>query len=129
MALDPVTAVTDLASTVINKIWPDKSEAEKQQLAAAVALVQGQLDVNKEEAKNPNTFVSGGRPFVIWICGLSLGYSALFEPLLRFVATVIYHYTGTFPTLDTTLTGQILFGLLGLGAMRSFDKKNGVASM
>jgi hypothetical protein len=28
-----------------------------------------------------------------------------------------------FPALDTTITMQILFGILGLGAFRSFDKK------
>lgn len=38
MSLDIIGlgAVSDLASTVINKIWPDKTEAEKQQLVAAV---------------------------------------------------------------------------------------------
>ena len=44
-------SVADLATTVVNKIWPDKSQQEREQLAAAVTLVQGQIDVNKEEAK------------------------------------------------------------------------------
>ena len=49
MALDITGfgAVSDLASTVISRIWPDKTEAEKAQLAAAVQLVQGQIDINK----------------------------------------------------------------------------------
>ena len=34
-------------------------------------------------------------------------------------------YTGEFPVLDTTLTMQALTGLLGFGAMRSFDKYKG----
>ena len=37
MALDPLTAGVDLATTVINKIWPDKSAQEAAQLAAAAA--------------------------------------------------------------------------------------------
>ena len=55
-------AVSDLANSVINKIWPDKTEAEKQQLAAAVMVIQGQLDINKVEAASPSLFVSGWRP-------------------------------------------------------------------
>ena len=66
MALDPLTAGVDLATTVINKIWPDKSAAEAAQLAAAVALVQGQMDVNKAEAASPNAFTSGWRPAIGW---------------------------------------------------------------
>lgn len=34
--LTGIGSVADLATTVINKIWPDKSEQEKQQLAAAL---------------------------------------------------------------------------------------------
>lgn len=32
MDITGLSAVSDLAGTVINKIWPDKTEAEKQQL-------------------------------------------------------------------------------------------------
>jgi len=59
MSVDPVTAVADLAGTVIDKIWPDKTEAERAQLAAAVAIVQGQLQVNQAEAASPSVFVAG----------------------------------------------------------------------
>lgn len=57
MALDPLTAGMGLVDTVISRIWPDKSEAEKQQLAAAVSLVQGQIAINQAEAGNPSVFV------------------------------------------------------------------------
>mgnify|MGYP000067076487 CR=1 FL=1 len=123
-----VGAVADLATTVIGKIWPDKSEQEKAQIAAAVAVVQGQLDINKVEAANPSVFVSGARPFIMWMCGVALAYASIVEPLARFAATVIYGYTGSFPVVDTAITLQVLLGLLGLGGLRSLDKFNGVAS-
>jgi hypothetical protein len=128
MSLTGLGEVTELATTVIGRIWPDKTEQEKAQIAAAVQIVQGQLDINKEEAKNPSVFVSGARPFILWVCGVALGYVSLVEPIARFVATVVYHYTGAFPVIDTTLTLQLLLGLLGLGGLRSLDKFNGVAS-
>lgn len=121
-------SVADLANTVINKIWPDKSEQEKAELANAFAIINGQLDINKAEAQNPNLFVSGARPFIMWMCGVALGYASIIDPIARFVAQVMYHYTGPFPAIDTSITLQVLLGLLGLGGLRSWDKKNGVAS-
>ena len=67
--------VAELINTAINKIWPDKTEAEKQQLAAAVMVVQGQIDTNKVEAANPSIFVSGWRPFVGWVCGAACAWN------------------------------------------------------
>lgn len=118
-------AVADLAGTVIGRIWPDKTEAEKAQLAAAVQIVQGQMEINKEEAKSTNWFVAGARPFIMWGCGAAMLYASIAEPLARFVAIVIFNYSGAFPVIDTALTTQILLGLLGLGGMRTLEKVKG----
>jgi len=61
------------------------------------------------------------------VCGFGLGYVAIIEPIARFVATMT-GYTGAFPAIDTTLTMQVLIGMLGLGGLRSLDKFNGVAA-
>ena len=87
-----------------------------------------QIEVNKAEAASTNLFVSGWRPFVGWVCGFSLFYVAILDPVARFVAQVIFEYTGVFPVIDTTITMQVLFGLLGLGGMRTYEKAKGVAS-
>lgn len=86
-----------------------------------------QIEVNTESAKNTNWFVSGGRPFVIWVCAAALAYASIVEPVARFVAQVLFNYTGAFPVIDTDITMQMLAGLLGLSGMRSFDKVKGVA--
>ena len=72
-----------LANTVVGRIWPDKTEAEKQQLAAAVQLVQGQLEINKVEAASPSVFVSGWRPFIGWVCGAACAWNWIGLPILR----------------------------------------------
>lgn len=118
--------VADLVTTVINKIWPDKSEQEKQELAAALTVIQGQLEINKVEAGSQSIFVAGWRPFIGWICGVSLAYAALLEPLMRFIAKVAFSYTGEFPAIDHDITMQVLLGLLGLGAYRSYERVKGV---
>ena len=118
--------VADLATTVINKIWPDKSEQEKQELAAALTVIQGQLEINKVEAGSQSIFVAGWRPFIGWICGVALAYAALLEPLMRFIAKVAFSYTGEFPVIDHDITMQVLLGLPGLGAYRSYERVKGV---
>ena len=142
MALDPVTALLDVGSKVIDRLWPDPAQrdqaklelfklqqsGELQQMAAELELAKGQLTVNAEEAKNASVFVSGARPFILWGCGFAMLYAALFEPIMRFVAVVVYGYAGQFPAIDTTLTTQVLLGLLGLGTLRTVDKIKGVAS-
>jgi len=64
----------------------------------------------------------------MWMCGVSFGYATLGEPIARFVATVVFNYTGPFPVIDTMLTMQLLLGLLGLGGMRTTEKLKGVAT-
>jgi hypothetical protein len=121
-------------STVIDRVIPDKAAAEKAKLEMELALQSQefslaleQIKVNAEEAKSTNWFVAGWRPAVGWIGALALGYAAILEPLVRFIAKVGFSYSGAFPVLDTTITMQILFGILGLGAARTIEKvkKNG----
>jgi hypothetical protein len=89
----------------------------------SIKLQLGQIAVNQEEAKSESLFVSGGRPACIWIGAFALAYASIAEPFMRFAAVVLFGYAGVFPVIDTTITMQVLFGLLGLGAMRSFDKQ------
>ena len=120
-------AVSDLAGTVINKIWPDKTEAEKQQLAAAVMVVQGQLDINKVEAANPSVFVSGWRPFVGWVCGTACAWNWIGLPIAKVILLTLNHPLNLAPA-DLTEMMPLLFGLLGLGTLRTIEKINKVAA-
>ena len=132
--MDPITAIVTVGSQLITRLFPDPAQAAaanleltKMQMSGELAQITEQLDINKVEAASTSVFVSGWRPFVGWVCGLGLGYVAIVEPMARFIATMV-GYTGNFPVIDTTITMQVLMGMLGLAGMRSFDKKNGVAS-
>lgn len=133
-----LTGIFDFGSKVMDKIFPDPAKAheaklellklqqsgELAKLAAETDLIKGQLEINKVEAGSDSIWVAGWRPFAGWVGGAALAYAAILEPLLRFAAQVGFGYIGFFPVLDTTITMQVLFGLLGLGAYRSYDKKN-----
>jgi hypothetical protein len=120
-------SVADLANAVVARIWPDKTEQEKAQLAAAVTLVQGQLSVNQAEASNPSVFVAGWRPFIGWVCGAALVYHYIVRPLLPWLLALIGKPVPAIPPLDMGDLITILLGMLGLGGLRTYEKKQGVA--
>lgn len=122
-----IGAVADLAGAVINKIWPDKSEQEKQQLAAAVSLVQGQISINQAEASNPSVFVSGWRPAIGWVCGAACAWNWVGLKVALFVAAYMGHPLVLQPA-DIGEMMPVLLGMLGLGGLRTAEKINGVAA-
>lgn len=132
--MDPITAILGIGNKLIDHFFPDANQAAAAKLRLLemqqngdLQVMASQMDINKIEAANPSLFVSGWRPFIGWVCGISLAYAAILEPVSRFLATVLFKYNGAFPVIDTTLTLQILLGLLGLAGMRSWEKKEGVA--
>jgi hypothetical protein len=141
MDLTGIGAVFDLGSKIIDRVWPDPAQrdaaklelfkaqqaGEFQAAEQAFELAKGQQDINKVEAGNASVFISGWRPFIGWVCGASLAYAGLIDPLARFLAQVVYRYAGPFPAIDTTVTLQVLLGLLGLGSLRTYEKLQGVA--
>ena len=85
----------------------------------AQELAKGQIEVNKTEAAHKSLFVAGWRPAIGWICGLALLYSTILAPILGIWFTV--------PPVDSSLLTSVLMGMLGLGAMRSYEKTKGVS--
>jgi hypothetical protein len=121
-----ITGLSGLINTAVNKIWPDKTEAEKQQLAAAVMVVQGQMDINKVEAANPSVFVSGWRPFIGWVCGSACAWNWIGLPIAKLAAVVLGHSIDLSPA-DLTEMMPVLLGMLGLGGLRTLEKFKGVS--
>jgi hypothetical protein len=125
---------------IINKVVPDKAAAAaavaslnemqmegrlSDELAQLQALTINQSVVDTKEAASPSMFVAGWRPAVGWICAAALGMQFLFAPCVTWVSALCGHPL-TFPTLDTQTLMTLLFGMLGLGAYRSFEKVKGV---
>jgi hypothetical protein len=136
-----IAPILEIGKGIINRLFPDPAQAaaaqlellkmqqngDLAQLAADTDLAKLQIQTNIAEAAG-NWFTAGWRPCIGWVCGAGLAYASLIEPFARFIAKVWFGYTGEFPVIDTTLTMQILMGMLGLGAMRSVEKVKGAES-
>ncbi len=128
-----IDGIATLVNTVVSRIWPDKSEEQKLQFQIALKqvmmeseLATGQLTVNAKEAENGNIFVSGWRPGVAWVLAASFAWTYFFTPALTFAFAASGHPVPELPQLNTGELMPMLFGLLGLGAFRSFERIKGV---
>jgi hypothetical protein len=118
------------ALKVLDKFVPDpqaKAKAESELRSSLQLWDKGQTDVNAVEAANANLFVSGWRPFIGWVCGIALAYQYVASPLLMWIASSLHIALSAPPKLDGTLW-ELVFALLGMGGLRTFEKVKGVAS-
>lgn len=100
---------------------------ELAQLASVTTLAQGQLDVNKIEAASTRLFVAGWRPFIGWICGGALAFDTIVRPVVVMGMAYAGHPAPVMLHLSTEQIYGLLFGLLGLGTLRSVEKIKGAA--
>lgn len=96
---------------------------EEDKLDASLAL--GQQEINKVEAASTNWFVAGWRPAAAWMCVAGLGYQFLAFPGLVW-ACINFGWKSP-PALDISTLNTLLFGMLGIGTMRTAEKVKGVS--
>lgn len=125
--------VAPIIEPLVERI-PDPNErarareaAEQQMIAAMTGLVEGQLKINMKEAEHGSVFVAGWRPGIGWICGVALGWNFVLQPIMAWVGFVLGYDLSTAPELDTSELTTILLGMLGLGGLRTYEKRVGVA--
>lgn len=127
-----VDTIVGIVGKLLDKVIPDATARDKAKAELIVQLQSqefqlalGQITTNTEEAKSTNWFVAGWRPAVGW-CGVAgLTYQYLLMPLGNAVALGLGH-PAIFIALDVGTLMTLLFGMLGLGAYRTYEKTNGM---
>ena len=119
-----ITSLLQPVSKIIEKAVPDIDLQRKlaQELATltekqAHEQALAQIKVLQEDAKG-NWFQSSWRPLIGWICGISLGVNYLVSPICAGFGIII-------PQADMNVMMPLLFGMLGIAGMRSYDKRQG----
>ena len=130
MVLEISSAVSDVSRTVSEVVDTlNKGTLDQTKLQELMQQVQiAQTEVNKLEAQSASIFVSGWRPAIGWMCGIALVYNSIIEPFLGFIAVA----TGVIdvsqlPQIKDELIYPVLLGMLGLGGMRTYEKKHNMA--
>lgn len=138
--LTGIGAVFDLGGKVIDRLWPDPLQRDRaklemlrlqqegafKELELSMANATAQLQVNTEEAKNSNVFVSGWRPAVGWVCVSACAWNWIGLPVVSIILKLSGHDIPLAPA-DLSEMLPVLAGMLGLGWMRTHEKVKGVA--
>ena len=126
-------ALLEIGGRLLDKIIPDKDAREKAQAELLRAAQDqdfqkaiAQIEVNKMEAQHTSLFVAGWRPAIGWICVVGLGYNFLLYPMMTWLVAITGAEFTPPPLLSENLM-ELVMGMLGLGALRSFEKWKGVA--
>ncbi len=98
-----------------------KDRKEERELQASTDLATGQMATNTEEAKSDNVFIAGWRPFVGWVCGTAFAYHFVLQPFIILLLT-IFNRPIVKPAFDMETLLTVLFGILGLGGLRTLEK-------
>lgn len=129
MALDPISGIAELANSIISRVWPDKTEVQKQQFALELqrllsesALLTKQMDVNTAEASNPNRTWITWRELVGYICATAFAWFYVGQPIITYFVVVTGHPAPILPTFDMASLMYLLTGMLGIAGIKTYEK-------
>lgn len=130
--LSTITAFLPVIDRLVALI-PDKNAREKEKAALTQQLIEivsaesaAQSEINKTEAAHQNIFVAGWRPMIGWVCAVAFAWFYLGVPIVSWILAIA-GVQATMPVFDQNNLMELTFGMLGMGALRSFDKWKGTA--
>ncbi len=104
-------------------------ETSEEKKAAEILLMKvqqepdkWQAEINKIEAGHSNMFISGWRPALGWLCAIALGWGWVLAPILEFIFP-----ERKMPAIEVGQAVSLVMAMLGMGALRSYEKKSGIA--
>jgi len=124
--IGPVTGLLD-------KFIEDKDQKNKlaHELATmadqhAQQALLAQLEINKAEAASGSVFKGGWRPAVGWVCAIAFAYHFILKDLIIFGASFAGYKLPELPEFDMGTLLTVLGGMLGIGGLRTYEKKSGL---
>ena len=128
-----ISALIGPVTGLLDKFIPDADEKARiaHELATmgekhAQQLALAQIEVNKAEAASGSIFKGGWRPAVGWVCASAFAYHFVLQPILLFVVALTGTELPTLPEFDRSTLLPVLGGMLGIGGLRSYEKKQGL---
>lgn len=129
-----IGSVIDGVIDIVKRLIPDKEKALELEVSIRQqAMTQdfqermGQVAINTEEAKSSSWFVAGWRPAVGWVCAAALAYHYIIQPFVNYTISFLDPAWQAPPSIEMADLMYLLTGMLGFGALRSWEKTKGVS--
>ena len=128
-----VGSLADSVMGGLDGLFTSDEEREAAALKIQALMMQPhmmQAQANIEAAKNTNWFVAGGRPSLLWICAIALFYNWIIKDFIV-IGIVTFSNNAAeivplLPSIDGAEVTGLVTALLGLGALRTWEKTKGV---
>lgn len=88
------------------------------------SIIDGQNATNAAEAATGSLFIAGWRPFVGWASAIGAVYGLLLQPVFSWFALILGAPQP--PVVDISVLVSILFAILGIGGLRTYEKQKGI---
>ena len=111
------------AQKVLGMFFPDKTEAERNQLAAQLALINAQTDIDKAEAQSSDP-LQHWRGGLGWVCTLAYFWNFVLQPLI-IAGSALAGHPVILPPLDIGPLATLTMGMLGLGGLHVVERIKG----
>lgn len=126
MDITGIGAVATAAKDILGMIFPNKTEEEKAQLAAALSLIQSQTDIDKAEAQSTDP-LQHWRGGLGWVCVIGYFHNFVFQPLFADLCSFVGKNIPLHP-LDIGPLATLTLGMLGLGGLHVAERIKGATS-
>lgn len=113
---------------VLARFIPDpeaRQKALESTMSVLAAADAAQVEVNKAEAQSESFMARTWRPAIGWACATALWFQFLVSPIVVWFGFWIGKPIPKPVELDSMLW-ELMFGMLGMGALRSFEKLKGI---
>ena len=110
------------AAGLVDALYTSNEEKLDRQAALARIISRGdalQTQLNTIEGSYRSLLVSGWRPIIGWVCGMALAWHFLIQHVVEFILLSLGMAPVALPQFDLAQLDTILFGMLGLGTLRT----------
>jgi len=135
-----IAPLIDIIKNVLGKVLPDpQAQAAAQAHALELiatgtfeqrseqALAVAQIEVNKADSAGQSALQRNGRPFILWVCGFAMAWDTIARPMISYAAAWVGHPVPNLPNMSSDQLYGVMFGILGLGSLRTVEKVKGAA--
>lgn len=124
--IDALTTSDEEKQQLKNTALEQARQGDLQAWGIQAGLLTAQMGVNKAEAESGNSWVAGWRPAIGWTCASALFFQFFLSPVGQWAGSLLGYPIPAPPTLDNMLW-ELMFGMLGIGVLRTVEKVRGVA--
>ena len=125
--------IIPILGNVLDKAITNKDEKHKLLTGIESALVANAHNINIEtiktnqvEAGHRSIWVAGWRPAIGWSLAVGIFWMLVGQPTAHWLMALSGHHT-SIPELPVDILFELTLAMLGMSAVRSFDKLKGLA--